>query len=300
MPPRRERPVAPARWIAIAAQAARGWVGRGNKVPTGPEIKTAAVPARTGSYVRIRGNLEQAWIETAPPPREWPGEAVLAERRWRAKRVSGIVQITPDGRVGLYSANLDDEAMRRLGDLCSDALRDTRMILPDGQRYRGDGFVALDRAHAERLAARGRGGMIIDDAQLRHVGWSGDWAFWSDGTVTTTRGLPAWTRDTRGMTRVADALIGNVWESRSGPPKVGWDMLARYVGYIGMDVVQDERDSGRQQRENIVRLRVALTGGDEAEWFVREAEDGRGRDVEVATSLRDLSEGEAQLQSRAR
>ncbi len=145
-------------------------------------------------------------------------------------------------------------------------------------RYLTRWFVSVDENEAQRLA-QGVGTHlpeITESLELLHA--QDGWAFWSDGRVTTSTGLPDPLRAVRSLSPAAVELISGCFHgSPGGPPRIegGWGALAR-VAAVEADELVEGRAEGPFDPPRLRRLRVRLADGAELEWWVRTAAGAEG------------------------
>lgn len=262
--------------------------------PTPPvTIATRGIPGvgygthAASFYVRLRGNAVAAQIETAPDHHPDPATAAVRAAEWVPESVPGQVIVNAEGVVTVRCAAICEQAERALERAFALALRDARMIEPDGLRYRiGFQYVALDHAEATVLAKVAGASITVAPAQVVHVG-SG-WALWSDGELTTSSGLPKWTRELRGVSPDAAALANQIRGSDSGSPGVGWAAVFAVEKILGSAPVTHARQVSAYYGLKVDALTVRLVGGEEVVWWRYQEGYGDGYACELHGSLEAL------------
>ena len=130
-------------------------------------------------------------------------------------------------------------------------------------RYLTHSFVALSWAEAIRLAQL-EALPLADIYQTRDVvllhrtDW---WAWWSDGILTMSLGLPESLRP-QGLSPDAVELITDVWASDSPTPACGWRALAQVKQILRREILSMGQQRGGYQTETQERLTVALQTGE--------------------------------------
>ena len=256
-------------------------------------ITTRAIPGsgyRTHAasfYVRLRGNAGAAQIETAPDYHPDPATAASREAAWVPEIVPGQVLVSEEGVVTVRCSAICEQAAQALARAFALALRDARMIEPDGLRYRiGFQYVALDHAEAMVLAKIAGASVKVAPAQVVHVG-SG-WALWSDGELTTSAGLPKWTRELRGVSPDAASLADQLRGSDSGSPGVGWAAVFGVEKILRVEPVTHARQVSAYYGLKVEALTVRLVGGEEVVWWRFMEGYGDGYACELHGSLEAL------------
>lgn len=134
-------------------------------------------------------------------------------------------------------------------------------------RYLTQRYVAVTRDQAERLALIDGSARIVEThgVELVHatnLNAASCWAFWSDGAITTSIGLPAELKERRGLSAAAAELIDSVRGSDSGSPRVagGYATLAA-VQDVARDEVFVGESRGVYARQRVERLTARLSDG---------------------------------------
>jgi hypothetical protein len=247
--------------------------------------------------VRVSGNASRAWLESAPP---WFGVHRLVA--WVPELIPGTVAIDARGEVTIASNAIEPEAARALEGIYRSELRDTRLVeLERGRRYLTRNYVALDSPEAERHAELDHtpADEIEASEGVEIVHANGSWAFWSDGRVTTSIGLPVWATKARALSGEAARIIGAVYGSDSGRPACGYALLAQIAEAVGRADIWIGPAAGVYARESVEAIEVRMRDGSTKTLYQRTAGYCEGYLFEIGETLADVwPEGAARLQAQ--
>ena len=147
-------------------------------------------------------------------------------------------------------------------------------------RYLTRTCAAVDARLAERLAegdgTRPHELEVTEGVEVVHA--QNGWAFWSDGKLSTSTGLPEALRVRRSLSAAAVELISHVRHSSPGAPALagGWQELARVEAWLEDQVVEEGQAEEPFEPPRLHRLQVRLRNGAERVWWVRTAASFEG------------------------
>ena len=256
------------------------------------QVNTRPLPAwdkdthEARDWVRVVGNVTDAHIETADPSLHRQDNS-----DFEPHSVAGSVSV--DAKTGITrieSPHISEKTARSLEFDYRRALLDSRLIEPEqSTRYRiGGDYVALDRISAERLANI-RGVSVKVESGVEIVHSTDRWAFWSDGIVTTAIGLPKWACAVKTLSTDAERIYSLYRSSDSCELYVGRDGVFSVATIVSEETVSVEiGGSAIYAPPRVKKMRVKLTNGSEADWWLHTEGYPEGYSYDLFPSLEEL------------
>jgi hypothetical protein len=153
-------------------------------------------------------------------------------------------------------------------------------------RYLTRTCVAVNEATAVRLAKRDLTERVDIAPGLELLHAQDGWAWWSDGRVTTSTGLPDALRLIRSLAPDAAELIGEVYHSIAGGPPAcagGWRTLAAVARIERSELIEEGTSPDGFEPPCLRRLAVRMVDGTARELWLRTAASAEG----IAFSISD-------------